>query len=98
MVPARPLEPLVANHDAYREYNLKLNRNAGIGNVLGLCGVSVPCGFTTDGLPIGVTVTAKPFDEATALRVAYAYERATSWHERRPDLSWAEPRSAKPMV
>jgi aspartyl-tRNA(Asn)/glutamyl-tRNA(Gln) amidotransferase subunit A len=98
MLPARPLAPLVASHDAYREYNLKLNRNAGIGNVLGLCGVSVPCGFTTDGLPIGVTVTAKPFDEAMALRVAYAYERATRWHERRPDLSWAEPRPAKPRA
>ena len=88
MIPARPLEPLVASHEAYRKYNLELNRNAGIGNVLGLCGVSVPCGFTSEGLPIGLTVTAKPFDEGMALRVAHAYERATSWHERRPDLSW----------
>jgi aspartyl-tRNA(Asn)/glutamyl-tRNA(Gln) amidotransferase subunit A len=90
MLPARPLAPLVASHEAYREYNLKLNRNAGLGNVLGLCGVSLPCGFTSDGLPIGLMVCGKPFREDMALRVAYAYERATKWHERRPDLSWAE--------
>jgi aspartyl-tRNA(Asn)/glutamyl-tRNA(Gln) amidotransferase subunit A len=95
MVPARPIEPLVASHDTYRKYNLELNRNAGIGNVLGLCGVSLPCGFTADGLPIGLAVTAKSFDEGMALRVAHAYERATSWHERRPDLSWAEPRDGR---
>jgi len=93
MVPARPIEPVLASPDAYRKYNLELNRNAGIGNVLGLCGVSVPCGFTSGGLPIGLTVTAKPFDEGMALRVAHAYERATPWHERRPDVTWAEPRA-----
>lgn len=91
MVPAPSLEPLLASPDAYRKVNLELNRNAGIGNVLGLCGVSVPCGFTSEGLPIGLTVMAKPFEEGMALRVAHAYERSTSWHERRPDLRWAEP-------
>ena len=91
MVPAPALEPLVTSPDAYRKVNLELNRNAGIGNVLGLCGVSVPCGFTSKDLPIGLTVMAKPFEEGMALRVAHAYERATSWHERRPDLAWAEP-------
>ena len=96
MLPARPLAPILASHEAYRDYNLKLNRNAGIGNVLGLCGVSVPCGFTSEGLPIGLAVTAKPFDEPMALRVAHAYERATAWHERRPDLSWISPRASTP--
>jgi aspartyl-tRNA(Asn)/glutamyl-tRNA(Gln) amidotransferase subunit A len=90
MVPARPLAPLVASHDAYRDYNQKLNRNAGLGNVLGLCGVSVPCGFTSDGLPIGLMVCGKPFQEDIALRAAYAYEGATEWHGRLPDLSWIE--------
>ncbi|HET9253296.1 MAG TPA: amidase [Candidatus Eisenbacteria bacterium] len=92
MLPARPIAPLLESPEAYRDYNLKLNRNAGIGNVLDLCGVSLPCGFTSAGLPIGLLVSAKPFHEAMALRVARAYERATSWHERRPDLSWAAPR------
>lgn len=93
MLPARPIAPLLESPEAYRDYNLKLNRNAGIGNVLDLCGVSLPCGFTSDGLPIGLLVSAKPFREAMALRVAHAYERVTTWHERRPDLSWAGRRS-----
>jgi aspartyl-tRNA(Asn)/glutamyl-tRNA(Gln) amidotransferase subunit A len=49
--------------------------------------VSLPCGFTSKGLPIGLQVYAKPFDEAIALRVAHAYEQATAWHARRPDLT-----------
>jgi aspartyl-tRNA(Asn)/glutamyl-tRNA(Gln) amidotransferase subunit A len=57
--------------------------------VLGLCAVTLPCGFTRDGLPIGLMIYAKPFDEAAALRVAWAYEQATPWHRRRPDLRWA---------
>ena len=58
-------------------------------NIAGLPGASVPCGFVTvDGkeLPVGLQVLAKPFDEATMLRVAHAYEQATAWHGRRPSL------------
>jgi aspartyl-tRNA(Asn)/glutamyl-tRNA(Gln) amidotransferase subunit A len=88
MAPAAPLAEIDASYQAYLDYNLKVHRNTGIGNLLDLCGVSVPCGFTAKGLPIGLMIYSKPFDEATALRVAYAYERATQWHERRPDLSW----------
>jgi aspartyl-tRNA(Asn)/glutamyl-tRNA(Gln) amidotransferase subunit A len=44
---------------------------------------------SSEGLPIGLQVYAKPFHEDMALRVAYAYEQATEWHARRPDLSWA---------
>ena len=51
--------------------------------------MSLPCGFTREGLPIGLMIYAKPFDEAGALRVAWAYEQATAWHRRRADLSWA---------
>jgi aspartyl-tRNA(Asn)/glutamyl-tRNA(Gln) amidotransferase subunit A len=53
-------------------------------NLLGLPAVSVPCGFTTEGLPIGLQIVARPFAETTVLRVARAYEAATSWHTRRP--------------
>ena len=59
-------------------------------NIAGLPGISVPCGFATadDGarLPIGLQVIAKPFDEATMLRVAHAYEQSTTWHEEFPPL------------
>jgi aspartyl-tRNA(Asn)/glutamyl-tRNA(Gln) amidotransferase subunit A len=48
---------------------------------------SVPCGFSAAGLPIGLQLVGRPFDEATVLRAADAYQRATDWHTRRPVLA-----------
>ena len=48
--------------------------------------ISVPCGFTTNGLPIGLQIAGRAFDESTVLRVAHAYEQQTPWHIRRPVL------------
>ncbi len=56
------------------------------GNIAGLPGISVPCGFS-DGLPIGLQVMASSFQEATLFRVAAAYERATGFHEKRPEVA-----------
>ena len=53
-------------------------------NLTGMPAVSVPCGFTSAGLPIGLQIAGRPFDEATVLRTAYAYEQHTRWSERRP--------------
>jgi aspartyl-tRNA(Asn)/glutamyl-tRNA(Gln) amidotransferase subunit A len=89
MAAAWPLTAIDAGNEAYLDYNLKVHRNCGLGNILNFCGVSVPCGFTSEGLPIGLMIYAKPFAEDVALRVAYAYEQATDWHKRRPDLAWA---------
>jgi aspartyl-tRNA(Asn)/glutamyl-tRNA(Gln) amidotransferase subunit A len=55
-------------------------------SMTGLPALSLPCGFTAAGLPIGLQLIARPLDEATMLRAAYAYEQATPWHERRPVL------------
>ncbi len=55
-------------------------------NLAGICGLSVPCGFDSAGLPIGLQLIAGPFAEDTILRAAYAYEQATDWHTRRPKL------------
>ena len=57
-------------------------------NIAGLPAISIPCGFAPagDGLPVGVQIMAKPFDETTILRVAYAYEQATDWRKARPKL------------
>jgi aspartyl-tRNA(Asn)/glutamyl-tRNA(Gln) amidotransferase subunit A len=55
-------------------------------NASGHPAVSVPCGFTAEGLPIGLQIVGRPFDEATVLRVADAYQGATDWHTRRPPL------------
>jgi aspartyl-tRNA(Asn)/glutamyl-tRNA(Gln) amidotransferase subunit A len=48
--------------------------------------VSAPCGFTPEGLPVGLQIVGRSFDEATTLRVADAYQRATDWHRRRPPV------------
>jgi aspartyl-tRNA(Asn)/glutamyl-tRNA(Gln) amidotransferase subunit A len=88
-IPARPVSVIDATPESYGEHNARYLRNTSLGNVLNLCAVSLPCGFTATGLPIGLMIYAKPFDEAMALRVAWAYEQATPWHTRRPDLGWA---------
>jgi len=58
-------------------------------SLAGLPGISVPAGFTREGLPIGVQVIGRAYDEATVLRVAHAYEQATDWHTRKPALEAA---------
>lgn len=55
-------------------------------NLAGLPAISIPCGFSSDGLPLGLQIGGRAFDEATVLRIARAYERVTPWHERHPDL------------
>ncbi len=55
-------------------------------NYLGVPAISVPCGFDTRGLPIGLQLVGRPFDEATVLRVAHAFQQATDWHRRAPAL------------
>ena len=56
-------------------------------NLTGLPAISIPCGFTSTGLPIGLQIAGKPFDEATVLRVAHAYEQHTDWHRRQPPIA-----------
>ena len=55
-------------------------------NITGMPAISVPCGFDERGLPVGLQIAGRPFDEATVLRAAHAYEMATPWHTMRPDL------------
>jgi aspartyl-tRNA(Asn)/glutamyl-tRNA(Gln) amidotransferase subunit A len=55
-------------------------------NVTGLPAISIPGGFTAQGLPIGLQIAGKPFDEPTVLRVAWAYQQAARWFERRPPI------------
>ena len=56
-------------------------------NLAGIPGISVPCGFTKENLPVGLQLLGKPLDEATLLRAAYNYEKNTEWHKKRPKIS-----------
>lgn len=55
-------------------------------NFTGLPAIQVPCGFDSEGLPVGLQIAGKPFDEATICQVAYAYEQAAPWHKQHPGL------------
>jgi aspartyl-tRNA(Asn)/glutamyl-tRNA(Gln) amidotransferase subunit A len=55
-------------------------------NLAGLPGISIPCGFTKGGLPIGLQILGAPFEEEKLLRVARMFEKATDWHTKRPKL------------
>jgi aspartyl-tRNA(Asn)/glutamyl-tRNA(Gln) amidotransferase subunit A len=82
-MPAPAIADLKANPDALRPAELKLLRNTRPFNVWGLPAISVPCGFTQSGLPIGMQIAGPHWREDLVLRVAHAYERATGWHGRR---------------
>jgi aspartyl-tRNA(Asn)/glutamyl-tRNA(Gln) amidotransferase subunit A len=55
-------------------------------NLTGLPALSVPCGATRDGLPVGLQIVGRPFEDGTVLRVGCAYQRLTDWHTRRPPI------------
>jgi aspartyl-tRNA(Asn)/glutamyl-tRNA(Gln) amidotransferase subunit A len=85
VMPTSPV-PATAIESSPPEHAMLRPRNTMPFNVLGLPGISVPCGFTGDGLPVGLQIIGKAFDEAGVLRIAHAYEQATEWHRRRPPL------------
>ena len=55
-------------------------------NITGFPAISVPCGFSSEGMPIGLQLAGRPFDEETVLRAAHAYEQSTNWHSKRPPV------------
>ncbi|MEM7255489.1 MAG: amidase [Pseudomonadota bacterium] len=90
MVTAKPIAEIDRDADTYSLWNARYLRNTSVGNILNLCGVSVPCGFDQHGMPIGMMVYAKPFEEHVALRVAHAYQQTTDWHTSVPTLDWVD--------
>ena len=55
-------------------------------NLAGIAAISVPCGFSSKGLPVGVQIISGPFAEEKIFQVAYAYEQNTNWHLKKPSL------------
>jgi aspartyl-tRNA(Asn)/glutamyl-tRNA(Gln) amidotransferase subunit A len=87
-VPTPP--PVIADLEAHPEHlrpaELLMLRNTRPFNVWGIPAISVPCGFTSNNLPIGLQLAAAPWREGLLLQVAHAYEQATDWHTRTPAI------------
>src|SRR5437763_229119 len=86
-IPPFTIAELQADPDAARPKELAMLHNTRPLNFPGLPTISVPCGFTRSGLPIGLQISARLGDEERACRLAYAYEQSTDWHKREPNLS-----------
>jgi aspartyl-tRNA(Asn)/glutamyl-tRNA(Gln) amidotransferase subunit A len=95
---ATPTVPIPAAAPAEFAAGLKVDGKPIIGTTMrctfpfdltGQPALSVPCGFTANGLPIGLQLVARHFGEPTLLRVGHAYQRTTEWHARRPDVASA---------
>ncbi len=87
-IPAIPIDNLISDDAFYTEKNILILRNTAIGNILNLCALSVPCGFTQEGFPIGLMIYAKPYREDLVLRLGHAFQKATEWHRKTPGLQW----------
>jgi aspartyl-tRNA(Asn)/glutamyl-tRNA(Gln) amidotransferase subunit A len=83
-IPAPAIADLKRDPDALRPAELKLLRNTRPFNVWGLPAISLPCGFTGGGLPIGLQIAGPHWREDLVLRLAHAYEQATEWHKQYP--------------
>jgi aspartyl-tRNA(Asn)/glutamyl-tRNA(Gln) amidotransferase subunit A len=83
-VPPFKISELLGDPDNLRPKEILMLRNTRPFNALGLPTISVSCGFTSGGLPIGMQITGPAEGEATVLTLAHAYEQATDWHKRWP--------------
>jgi len=72
--------------DVEGDVRLMLTRFCRPFNSAGLPAISIPCGFSKEGLPIGLQIVGRPFEESTVLRAAHAYEVSTPWHLKRPPM------------
>jgi len=86
-VPAPVIDELLADMPNLRAKEFVMLRNTRPWSTLGLPTIALPCGFTKDGLPIGLQITGAAGDEARVLALAHAYEQATDWHGRKPPLA-----------
>ena len=83
-VVAPTIAELQQNPDQLRPRELLLLRNTRPFNIWGLPAISLPCGFTSTGLPIGIQISGPHWREDQVLQLAYSYEQATEWHRRQP--------------
>jgi aspartyl-tRNA(Asn)/glutamyl-tRNA(Gln) amidotransferase subunit A len=85
-IPPPAIADLESHPEDLRSQELLMLRNTRPFNVWGIPAISIPCGFTKDGLPIGLQLAAAPWRGVVLLQAAQAYEQATDWHNKRPVL------------
>ena len=86
-IPPPAIADLKAHPENLRPAELLMLRNTRPFNVWGIPAISIPCGFTSDNLPIGLQLAGPPWREDLVLQTAHAYEQATDWHTRTPSVS-----------
>jgi aspartyl-tRNA(Asn)/glutamyl-tRNA(Gln) amidotransferase subunit A len=86
VTPTTAMPPPTIEEAVRRGIELEVNRNTAPFNVYGLPTISIPCGFTSSGLPIGMQISGPRVGEAKVLALAHAYEQATDWHTGRPHV------------
>ena len=84
VTPTTAMPPFTIEEAVRLGIELELNRNTAQFNTYGLPTISIPCGFTSSGLPIGMQITGFHFREVDVLALAHAYEHSTDWHTQRP--------------
>lgn len=86
-IPPPKIADLQAHPEDLRAQELIMLRNTRPFNVWGIPTISIPCGFTKNGLPIGLQLASAPWRGSVLLQAAHAYEQATGWHKERPELA-----------
>ena len=86
-IPPPSIADLRAHPDDLRAREIMMLRNTRPFNVWGIPTISVPCGFTKSGLPIGLQLASAPWRGIVLLQAAHAYEQATAWHKQRPEMA-----------
>ena len=85
-IPAPQVSKLQENPKELRPTEILLLRNTRPFNVWGLPAISIPCGFTKSGLPVGLQIAGPPNGDAAVMQLAHAYEQRTEWGKREPSL------------
>ncbi|HNB35896.1 MAG TPA: amidase [Anaerolineales bacterium] len=86
IIPTTPIAAPVLEGENAVERARQLTRLTAPFNLTGLPALSVPCGFTSEGLPIGMQIISRAWNESGVLRIGYAYQQATDWHKQKPRI------------